>query len=269
MDGPRLLVEGDLPALLTLCRAAGWNQTEADWRRVMALQPDLVFGIERGGRVVAAATAICYGRQLAWIGMVLTHPDYRRQGLARMLMERALAELDARSIASVKLDATDAGRPLYAQLGFERECAVERWLRPACAVEVEPRVDEYRPDAELDREAFVADRVALLASLTGDEAASAGGDGFAMARPGAVAAYLGPVVARNQPAARRLVTWFVARHGHEDTYWDLLPASGGAVALAREFGFQPARKLVRMRRGVAGSQGRAEWIWAGAGFEFG
>jgi GNAT superfamily N-acetyltransferase len=269
MTGPRLLSEADLPALLLLSSAAGWNQTADDWRRVIALQPDLAFGIERDGRVVASTTAVCYGRELAWIGMVLTHPEYRRQGLARVLMERTLAELDERTVTCVKLDATDAGRPLYTQLGFEDECAIERWLRPAGAIAMETQVGEYRADPELDREAFGADRSALLRILARGEAASAGNDGFAMARPGAVAAFLGPVVARNEAAARRLVEWIVARHGREDTYWDLLPATGGAAALAREFGFQPARKLVRMRRGVAGGEGRADWIWAGAGFEFG
>jgi GNAT superfamily N-acetyltransferase len=269
MGGPRLLEETDLPALLALSRAAEWNQTGADWRRVQELQPDLALGIERDGRIVAAATAVCYGGELAWVGMVLTLPEYRKQGLARALMERVLGELDARGAPCVKLDATDAGRPLYAQLGFKDECPVERWRRPAGASEVTLEVSDYAPDFELDLEAFGANRSRLLAALARGEAASADGDGFAMARPGAVAAYLGPLVARNENAARRLVAWFVARHGHEDSYWDVLPGSGHAASLAREFGFEPARKLVRMGRGAAGPAGRADLIWAGAGFEFG
>ena len=34
------LTAADLPLSLRLCGAAGWNQTEADWRRCLDLQPD-------------------------------------------------------------------------------------------------------------------------------------------------------------------------------------------------------------------------------------
>jgi hypothetical protein len=36
----RRLTAADLPAGLALSRQAGWNQTEADWRRCLDLQPD-------------------------------------------------------------------------------------------------------------------------------------------------------------------------------------------------------------------------------------
>ena len=39
----RLMTGDDVPAGLALSRQAGWNQTEADWRRALALQPDGCF----------------------------------------------------------------------------------------------------------------------------------------------------------------------------------------------------------------------------------
>lgn len=49
---------------------------------------------------------------------VFVEPSYRRQGLARLLVERCLAEARRRSIRVVSLHASDAGRPLYESLNF-------------------------------------------------------------------------------------------------------------------------------------------------------
>ena len=62
--------------------------------------------------------------------MVLTHPEHRGRGYARLLMETVLGELKRRGVVAVKLDGTAMGRPLYLSLGFADECAVERWMRP-------------------------------------------------------------------------------------------------------------------------------------------
>src|SRR5437016_12880203 len=79
-------------------------------------------------RVVATATLLCYGSRLAWIGMVLTRPDYRRRGFAQRLVQTALERSAALKIESVKLDATQEGQPLYEKLGFKTEQIVERWF---------------------------------------------------------------------------------------------------------------------------------------------
>jgi hypothetical protein len=36
----RLLFESDIPAAMRLKEAAGWNQTEDDWRRLLLLEPN-------------------------------------------------------------------------------------------------------------------------------------------------------------------------------------------------------------------------------------
>ncbi|MEO7142490.1 MAG: GNAT family N-acetyltransferase, partial [Bryobacteraceae bacterium] len=123
----RLLTELDVNAALKLSQEAGWNQTEADWRRVLALAPDGCFAIDREGSLAATATVVCYGRALAWIGMVLTRDRFRRLGLARLLVEYALEFSRQRRIPVIGLDASEMGWPLYTSLGFREECAIERW----------------------------------------------------------------------------------------------------------------------------------------------
>lgn len=51
---------------------------------------------------------------------VYTSAEYRRQGLARRLMETALEWCRAHGIRAVILHSSDEGRPLYESLGFQR-----------------------------------------------------------------------------------------------------------------------------------------------------
>jgi len=68
----RTLREADLAEVMELVRAARWNQTEDDWRHIMELEPEGALALVADGRVACTTTTICYGRELAWIGMVLT-----------------------------------------------------------------------------------------------------------------------------------------------------------------------------------------------------
>src|SRR5271154_2024285 len=90
----RLLDEQDTPSASQLSAEAGWNQTEDDWRMLLRLSPENCFGIEADDRLVATTTLICYGKQLGWIGMVLTNRAYQRRGFARTLLVHAIARAD-------------------------------------------------------------------------------------------------------------------------------------------------------------------------------
>src|SRR5258708_18710505 len=140
---------------MRLKEAAGWNQTAADWQRVLALEPDGCFAIECDGQVRATRTAVCFGEELAWVGMVLTDAQYRGRGFARRLMEHTLAYVRGKRVAWIKLDATDMGRPLYERLGFDDEGTIERWIRQAGAVPASHgTVGPIDFDPALDRQAF-------------------------------------------------------------------------------------------------------------------
>ena len=229
---------------------AGWNQTEQDWLRLLELEPAGCFGIECDGRLAATTMAVCYGDELAWIGMVITLPEFRRRGLGRALMRHTIEFLARRGVRWIKLDATDMGAPLYREFGFETEGTVERWLRPGSAsrrfANPQATLEQFRIDEKLDREAFGADRAQLLARLAGVESAAIPGQGYAMGRPGSVATYFGPCVATSAGAARGLLEWFLSRHAGEPVFWDLLAENREAVGLAVEYGFERARRLARM-----------------------
>jgi len=123
----RLLRLGDVAAALQLSTQAGWNQTEDDWHTLRNLAPESCWVIEMDGKLAATTTLLCYGRRLGWIGMVLTSQEYRRRGLAKRLLTTVLAQADSIGIETLKLDATEQGRPLYEQFGFRSEQEIERW----------------------------------------------------------------------------------------------------------------------------------------------
>jgi len=113
--------EADLAAADELRRLAGWNQKPRDWQRLLAFEPRGCFVALRNGAVVGTVTTTVYGTALAWIGMMLVHPEHRRTGIATRLMNRALEYLNHRKVSGVKLDATPAGQPVYEKLGFVPE----------------------------------------------------------------------------------------------------------------------------------------------------
>ncbi|MBO2012204.1 GNAT family N-acetyltransferase [Hymenobacter negativus] len=104
----------DLPACLRLAQNRSWPPEEQKWRFLFAAGQ--VYGLaDPAGELAATVVLTPYGPELAVIGMVLVAARYNRQGLGRRLMQHALAEAHGTPVA---LYATEAGRPLYEELGF-------------------------------------------------------------------------------------------------------------------------------------------------------
>ena len=266
----RLLTSDDVPQAFELSSMAGWNQTADDWISLLRLAPEGCFGVEIKNRLAATTTLFCYGTSLAWIGMVLTHPDFRRQGLATKLLRHVLAIADKLAIRTLKLDATEMGQPLYRSLGFVPEQSVERWVRSSGLTPVagSPGSSDSSSWEELDRTAFGADRGFLLNALLQQGECNSTSGGCLLTRAGRNASYLGPCVVKDAHSARELLELGLRVPSVDGWYWDILPANRDATALAKEFGFAPQRRLVRMSRGEP-LRGREEFIYAIAGFEFG
>ncbi len=255
----RPLSPDDIPAAMRLTDAAAWNQTEADWRR--NLKHSACFGIDLDGRLASSIAVTAYGTSLAWIGMVLTLPEFRGRGCASALMRAAMDHALGAGIDCIKLDATEAGAPVYRKFGFEDECVVERW-RGTGSAETSVR-GGGEPDWDLDREAFGADRRGLLESFPESFLEPFG---HAMHRPGRTAAHFGPCVASDMETARSLAL----RAVQGDTFWDLFAGHPRAIELAHSLRFTPARKLLRMSyKGRQLASQNPELVYALAGFEWG
>jgi len=265
----RLLRPADLAAAVELSTIAGWNQTEDDWRMLIDLAPQGCFAIDADGQLVATATLLCYGKRLAWIGMVLTKPEYRSRGFARALVTQALEAADSQGIRTVKLDATEYGRPLYESVGFEAEGSVDRWSRPGTS-ELHAIRGKFNPDrlSALDLAACGADRSAMLEKLATHSYVCADTNAYLFARAGRVTAYLGPCAASDPASAKALIASTLQAHSSVGWSWDIPVNNRDAIVLASDLGFTRQRVLTRMRRGEP-LPGHADMVYAIAGFELG
>ena len=258
----RLLFESDIPAGMRLKEAAGWNQTEADWRRLLTLEPDGCFAAIKDGRLVATTTTTTYGAELAWIGMVLVEPQQRRQGIAAKLMKVALDYLKGR-VATIKLDATALGQPVYEKFGFEVESLIERWSRPGNdgAEDNQPRdgidSNELVDLLTLDRLVFSANRSELIQVLCNEASSStvlmkdATGQlsGYALARSGTRAYYVGPVVAKDPEQVEMLLDQMLSQLSGGPVYIDFNTECSVSTNVLSARGFVKERDLIRMRTG--------------------
>src|SRR5207247_7956858 len=140
--------------------------------------------------------------------MVLTRIGWRGRSFARNLLATALARADQLGIATVKLDATDQGQPVYEKMGFRAEQPVERCFREGSSQTVEQTASEKtlnRACLDLDSEAFGADRSQLMHELGKRSTISSTTRGYLFSRPGRVSDYIGPCVAKNSESARRFI----------------------------------------------------------------
>lgn len=261
---------------MRLKEAAGWNQTEDDWRILLSLAPDSCFGIECNGQLAATTTAIVYGNDLAWIGMVLTAPEFRNRGFAHRLMNHTLDHLRERGVAWAKLDATEIGANVYSDFGFRFECGVERWQRgPSNAPVSEETCSSRSVDLGVisSRDTFGVSRTQLLECLTRTGGACLNESGFALWRPGSFAHYFGPCVAGDLRSAEPLLRCCLDANQGCPLIWDLPPQNSAAVQLARKYGFQRTRTLSRMARALRPDakplRPEMNSLFALAGFEYG
>lgn len=114
----------DTASVLALIRAVGWRVTPDQLRVFMA--NGSLFGHRSDGRLISCSALFSYGPTYAFIGLVIVHPDFQRQGLGRALVQRCLAERSP-AAAPTGLIATDAGFPLYTSIGFQVVDQIHRY----------------------------------------------------------------------------------------------------------------------------------------------
>lgn len=269
----RPLTQADLPRATALSRLVGWNQVQRDWALFLAQGEGRA--IDDGQDALAATAAVIHhGDDLAWISMVLVRPDLWRQGHATVLMRWAMDCLAGTRCAA--LDATPVGREVYRRLGFRDLWGFARWSLPA-DLPVAPGPRPLR-DADwpavlaLDEAAFGAPRASLLRDFARRAPAfvlegSAGLAGYALARDGAHGPQIGPVVAREDDAARALIAAACSALPGIAVI-DMPDARAGLAGWLASQGAAVQRPFTRMALGVD-TPGDTALLAAVAGPEFG
>jgi predicted N-acetyltransferase YhbS len=274
----RTMTVDDLPDGLRLSRQAGWNQTDADWSRMLDLQPDGCFVAEREGEPVGTVTTCLFGT-VAWVAMVLVDEAVRGQGIGKSLVAHALEFLDSQGTRTVRLDATPLGLPLYEKLKFVAEYRLDRYHGRLPGAERPPDARSMPSDRmddliALDRAVTGTDRGKLLRRLAAERPemlrfVQRGQlvDGFLMARPGSGAVQIGPCIAGPE-AGSVLLDEAWRTYAGQAVFIDVPTDHAEAQAMARAGGLTVQRHLIRMSRGEKLVEQLAS-LWASSGPEKG
>jgi predicted N-acetyltransferase YhbS len=278
----RTLQADDLDFAWQLSSAAGWNQTGADWRRFLQLAPQGCFLASSGSQRVGTVTTCQFG-SVGWIGMMLVDDAWRRRGIGRALMQRALEYLDSRGARTVRLDATHLGAPLYQRLGFVTQFRLQRY---AGRVLREDRRDEERrvrvfqtadqaAIAALDQQIVGYDRQGLLDALWRCDAdrcrvleSDDGLVGYVASRAGRLAAFVGPCIATRDRWGALLLQQALADYQGQEVFVDVPEANRCAAGVVQSAGLLPAREFQRMARGEQEIE-NLEGLFASSGPEMG
>jgi len=258
---------------------AEWNQTAADWRRFLDMEPEGCFLAEVDGEPAGTLTT-CVLSAVAWIAMVLVEERRRGQGIATALMRHALAWLDARGTPTVRLDATPLGQPVYEKLGFIAEYTLTRYGGTLTPMPEQESATPYAPDdlvavLRLDRRIVGADRRKLLGRLLAENPKAARVvvergvmTGYCTLRSGTRATQIGPCLATSTAAGRRLLADALARCAGGPVMIDVPTGNLAATAFIAGTGLRAQRPFVRMYRG-APPVDAVEGIWTSSGPEKG
>lgn len=275
------LTLADLADAEALVAEAGWNQVAADWR--IFLDFGMVYAMHDGAQLIATAATLPYGG-CAWISMVLVASAHRRRGLATTLLRRCIDDIVAAGMVPV-LDATPAGRAVYAPLGFREAWSFTRLVsqlrtlaRPvqSSQLEVSPMTDSIWPAlCAYDAAAFGADRSPILARMRGRLAPAnlyAQRDGrvvgFLLGRDGRTASHLGPLIAEDDAAAIALLSHALSATAGP-VHIDLADTKTDVRQCLEACGFAPQRPFTRMLLGRGESFNDGTETFAVIGPEFG
>ena len=290
------LTLADVPHAAALSAAIGWNQDEEDWRRLVEVHPEGVVAARLDGQLVGTATLVRYSRvgeegksqgglldpdpaagvpskvvpsQLAWLGMVITHPEVRGRGIGGAVTDAALALWQGAGESVIGLDATEYGAPIYRRRGFEAVATIDRWsgrLRPAGSLPADRAADPevVRVGAAdiagladvvaYDRSIMGVDRSGLLRHLSGEPGAqllaARRGEttvGYVALRSGRHRRHVGPLVAADPHVAGLLLDRAARLGGGSEVFLDAVRGAMEGVDLAAH-GLGVVRTLQRMAR---------------------
>jgi GNAT superfamily N-acetyltransferase len=250
----------DIDSAFNLSCSEGWNQTIDDWNFLIGNRSNTCIVAEHENKTAGTATAILHDGRVAWIGMVLVDKSLRGHGAGRKILERILSELSG--IQVIKLDATQAGEPLYSSLGFVPEYRLFRMtcrkLNTGILTENVTGIQKTDPGniesiTAFDTPRFGVNRKGVIGYLasnyqekgfyvsTGTET-----EGFIQGRDGSKFVYIGPLTALSDDIAISLLSESLRFHAGKPIALDIPESKPEIILWLEKAGFEKQRHFTRM-----------------------
>jgi GNAT superfamily N-acetyltransferase len=249
----------DVAELLVWAKAEGWNPGIDDAATFRAADPEGFLGCFVDGRMAAGISAVTSGPDFGFIGLYISHPDFRGQGYGRQVWDAGMARLGDRTVG---LDGVPAQQENYRSMGFAPAYRTWRYSGRFMPSNIDPSVSAIGPDplpaiAAFDRRHYPGPRPEFLASwLDGSRTVRA------IIRNGVVTAYgvlrkchegykIGPLFAESEDDASRIFVALCARSNGEMVAIDVPEPAAGFSAYLDDLAFEKGFDTMRMYRGAA------------------
>ncbi|MBN1351229.1 GNAT family N-acetyltransferase [candidate division KSB1 bacterium] len=278
----RKMTAQDVTVAMNLKNIVGWNQVESDWNRFLKLEPDGCFIAELKATIVGTAIGLKYCDDLGWIGMIITHPDFQKQGIGSALMYAVMGYLSSGRVKAQKLDATPVGFSLYKRFGFISEYDIERRVGTALKMSYPDTIraftcDDLKRIIEFDSHTFGVNREKVLAALiteNPDFTASCVNEhgtlcGYITARAGQSHVQIGPWSADTSESAEALLRFILSRLHDRSVILDVPSINRTAIDFCNKYNLNYKRGFIRMYKGENKHAGIPKKIYAISGPEKG
>ncbi|MGY3414690.1 N-acetylglutamate synthase-like GNAT family acetyltransferase [Bacillus mycoides] len=212
--------------IVALSSYIGWDYNSEEIETIF--NSGIVYGVVNGREeLIASAAIILYGETLASIGMVIVHPDYKGRGIGKIITDSCVKSVSTQT--PIMLIATDDGKILYKKIGFRAVSHVSKYICNSynanyqCVGNEEYIVNYEERDLEeiiqIDKDAFGTNREEFLkyriiqseqCIVTKDAQQNVLGYGISIQTP--ENKIIGPIVAKNDKMAMRMVHYLVREH---------------------------------------------------------
>jgi len=132
----------DIDPFLAMAKEEGWICGSWEFDFLLKNFPEGCLVCRELESTLGYVTAIRYGRS-GWIGNLLVHPEARRRGIGRQLIEETICVLLKLGVETIWLTASEQGAGLYQKLGFVPIDHIYRWTGKGAGV-------QHRKSAPLD-----------------------------------------------------------------------------------------------------------------------
>ncbi|MFL0490069.1 GNAT family N-acetyltransferase [Bacillus sp. AFS054943] len=237
--------------IVALSSYIGWDYNTEEIETIF--NSGIVYGVwNEKEELIASAAIILYGENLASIGMVIVHPDYKGRGIGKIITDACIKSVSAHT--PIMLIATDEGKPLYEKLGFRAVSYVSKYIcnsyntNHKCAGNEEYMMDYKEGDLEeiikIDECAFGTNRKEFLkkrimqseqCTVVKDKEQKVLGYGLSVQTP--ENKIIGPVVAKNDEMAMDIVHYLAKWHKGK-LRMDVPEGKANFMKSLEDFGFQ-------------------------------
>lgn len=205
--------------------------------------------------------AITYGKKLARLCCIITHPEYQGKGYAFQITQKLLHILNENGFSYIELDASDQGEALYKKFGFQKIGTVDCYQlsnNVFSSVENLYSVTNYciQDVIDLDQEAFGMDRRRFISKFVENypegflvDSHSGSVDGFLYMTRRNQSLSIGPWIHRNSKGAIKILSQALAMHPGININIYAFSANSQVRRILVSFDFVCQMSLTRMVRG--------------------